>query len=112
MWLLIHVGKTDLYQTVAKHKEARIVCFILRAYGAGLIVDTLVGNENNLTLKSIRGPFRPESNFAYTQHWYHADVTLKTLSILQPHLSEWRKPIKILKRKSRITLYRSKKIPP
>ena len=60
-----------------------------------------------LTLNSIRGPFRPESNFAYTQHWYLADVTLKTLCILQPRLSGWRKPIKILKRKSRVTLYRS-----
>ena len=29
----------------------------------------------------IRGPFRPESNFAYTQRWYMylAEVTLKTL---------------------------------
>ena len=60
-----------------------------------------------LTLNSIRGPFRPESNFAYTQHWYLADVTLKTLCILQPRLSEWHKPIKILNRKSRVTLYRS-----
>ena len=61
----------------------------------------------SLTLNSIPGPFRPESNFAYTQHWYLADATLKILRILQPRLSEWRKPIKILKRKSRITLYQS-----
>ena len=35
-----------------------------------------------LTLNSIGGPFRPESNFAYIQHWYLADVTLKTIRIL------------------------------
>ena len=41
-----------------------------------------------LTLNSIRGPFRPESKLAYTQHWYLADVTLKTLRILRSRLSE------------------------
>ena len=61
----------------------------------------------SLTLNSIRGSFRPESNFAYTQHWYLADVALKTLRILQSRLSEWRKPIKILKHKSSAKLYRS-----
>ena len=66
-----------------------------------------------LTLNSIRGPFRPESNFAYTQHWYLADVALKTLRILQSRLSEWRKPIKILKRKiSRYVISKLKKIHP
>ena len=71
------------------------------------ISQTQSAPEGILTLNSIHGPFRPESNFAYTQHWYLADVTLKTLCILQPRLSEWRKPIKILKRKSRVMLYRS-----
>ena len=66
-----------------------------------IMVCRLFGNKS-LTLNSIRGPFRPESNLTYTQHWYLADVTLKTLRILQPRLSEWRKPIKILKRKSRV----------
>ena len=41
-----------------------------------------------LTLNSIRGPFRPESHFAFKQHWYLAAVTLKTLCILQSRLSE------------------------
>ena len=41
-----------------------------------------------LTLNSIRGPFRPESNFAHTQHWYLAEVTLRALCILHSRLSE------------------------
>ena len=82
--------------------------FVLWSWSTlGYIVTCCLRAQSYLTLNSIHGPFRPESNFAYTQHSYLADVTLKTLCILQPRLTEWRKPIKILKRKSRVTLYRS-----
>ena len=63
--------------------------------------------KTSLTLNSIRGPFRPENHFAYTQHWHLAEATLKILCILQSRLSEWCKPIKISKRKSHVMLYRS-----
>ena len=50
-----------------------------------------------LTLNSICGPFRPKNNFACTQHWYLGKLTPKTVCISHSHLSEWCKPIKILK---------------
>ena len=37
----------------------------------------IIAGTQYLTLNSIRGPFRPESSFAYTQHWYLADETLQ-----------------------------------
>ena len=58
----------------------------------------------HLTLNSIRGPKRPESNFAYTQHWYCMEVTLQALFTLQYHLFEWYKPIKFIKHKSDVEL--------